>query len=171
HAVRDDHQRPSAHPVGEKPAERRQKRAGGEDEEREARERARPGQRLHPDREDDKHCPVAERGERLAGDQQPRVAIGEKPAHQPARNTVTSPLTVRPRRTTVGTASRSPGTGSLASGTSDERSPEVEPASTSTAEPCAMPISMSPETLEKRTSPAVTASSRMSPDTVSASTE
>ena len=81
---------------------------------------------------------------RLAGEQQPGVAVGEELAHQTARKTFTSPLTVRPRRTTVGPLSPSPTMGSLASGTSDERSPEVEPASTSTAEPSAIPISTSP---------------------------
>src|SRR5262249_1907940 len=165
HGVGDDHQRPAAHPVGKEPAERRQERARGEDEERQAGERARPGQRLHPDREDDEHRPVAERGQRLAGEQQPYVAIGENLPHQTARNTFTSPLTGRPRRTPVGACPPS-SRGSLPSGTSDERSPEVEPASTSTAEPSAIPISTSPDTLVKRTSPAMTESKRMSPDTV-----
>ena len=119
HAVGDDHQRPPAHPVGEQPAEWRQQRARGEGEERQAGERARPGQRLHPDREDDEHRPVAERRQRLPGEQEPGVAMRQERAHQLARNTFTSPLTVRPRRTTVGAASPSPYWGSLASGTSE----------------------------------------------------
>ena len=82
HAVGDDHQRPPAHPVGEQPTERREQRARGEGEERQPGERARAGQRLHPDREDDQHRPVAERRQRLAGEQQPGVAVREEGAHQ-----------------------------------------------------------------------------------------
>ena len=82
-AVGRDHQRPPPHPVGEQPS----KRAGDEapepeDEEDKPRAGARAGQALHPDREDDPHRPVAERGECLTGDEQAGVAVGEEPAHQ-----------------------------------------------------------------------------------------
>ena len=81
-AVAADHQRAPAETIREQAAERRGEGAETEHEEDETRTGARAGQLLHPDRHHDEHRPVAEGRERLSGDEQARVAVGEEAAHQ-----------------------------------------------------------------------------------------
>src|SRR5439155_1112133 len=94
----------------------------------------------------------------------------EQRLHQPARKTRKSPLTLLPRTTSVGPWPAADAA-SLPSGTSELRSPDTEPASTSRFVPVSTPTSMSPETLCRVTRPSRTDSRRTSPDTVFASTE
>ncbi len=97
--VRRDHQRSLAHAVDEQSAERRGEAREREDEEDETGLRVRAGQHLGPDAEDDDHRPVAEHRERLPREEQTHVAAAEQRAHQAARKTRKSPLTVLPRTT------------------------------------------------------------------------
>src|SRR5262249_2294562 len=149
----------------EQSRERSEERPQAEDAEDDAGLGRRAGQRLHPHGKRDEHRPVAEGGQRLPREEQTRVAVRKQRLHQAARNTRTPPLIGLPRTTPVGLPPWLPATGSLPSATSDVRSPEVDPASTSRSEPAAIPISISPETLENLTSPALTPLTRMSPET------
>ena len=150
--MRHDHQPPLRQPVDDDPAERRYEPGHAEEEEDDPGLRIRPGEDPRPDAERDEHRPVAEHRQELAGEEEADVRAAEDGAHASyaARKTRTSPLIVLPRTTTVGPVDSPPETGSLPSGTSEERSPEVDPASTSRSEPSATPISMSPDTLVKR---------------------
>src|SRR5207253_4297692 len=168
--MRRDHQRALAQPVDDEPADRRDQPGEREHEEHEPGLRVRAGQNLRPDAEDDDHRPVAEHRQRLASEEQAHVAACDQRAHQPARTTRKSPLTLLPRTTSVG-PSPAAEAASLPSGTSELRSPETEPASTSRFVPASTPSSMSPETLCRVARPSRTDSRRTSPDTVFASTE
>src|SRR5439155_23061825 len=113
---------PLAQPVDDEAAEWSDEPREREHEEDESGGTVRPRQHLRPDAEDDDHRPVAEHRQGLAGEEQPEVRPREQRLHQ-ARNTRKSPLTVLPRRTSVGPAS-SVSPGSLPSGTSELRSPD-----------------------------------------------
>src|SRR6266566_5517579 len=157
-------------PVDDEAADGGDEAGEREHEEHEPGLRVRAGQHLRPDPEDDDHRPVAEHRQRLPGEEQPHVAACEQRLHQPARKTRKSPLTLLPRTTSVGPSPSADAT-SLPSGTSELRSPDTEPASTSRFVPASTPTAMSPETLCSVTWPSRTDSSRTSPDTVLACTE
>ena len=76
--VRDDHQRPSTHTVGEHARERGGQAPRREHEEDEPRGRVRSRERLRPDPEDDDQSPVAEQRDSLAAEEQARVAGAEQ---------------------------------------------------------------------------------------------
>src|SRR5581483_3392429 len=164
--LRADHQRPLHDSVDEEAAERRGEAREREHEEDEPRGAVRPGELLRPDREREEHHPVAEHRDGLAGEELPDVPACEQGSHDGwARNTRKSPLTVLPRTTSDG-PSPSVACGSSPSGISDVRSPETEPASTSSFVPASTPTSMSPETLCAVRLPSRTDSTRTSPETV-----
>ena len=100
--VDGNHQRPLADAVREQAGQGAEERTEPEDHEDEPGGGRRARQRLHPHGEHDEHRPVAKGGERLPGEEQACVAVGEELLHQAARKTRTSPLIVRPRTTTVG---------------------------------------------------------------------
>ena len=80
--VRHDHQAALGEAVDHETAQWRNEAHEREDEEHEPRGARRSGQRLHPDRKDHEHHPVAEHRERLAGQQQADVRAREELPHR-----------------------------------------------------------------------------------------
>ena len=107
--VRRDHQGPLAQPVDDEAAEWSDEPREREHEEDESGGTVRPRQHLRPDAEDDDHRPVAEHRHELARHEEAHVAPLQQCAHQPARVTQKSPLTVLPRTTSVGPSPAAPG--------------------------------------------------------------
>ena len=81
-AVRPDHHAPPRQAVDDEPRDGREQRRQGEREEDEAGGGIAAGQILRPDAKDDEHRPVAEDGQRPAGEEDTRVADAEHAAHQ-----------------------------------------------------------------------------------------
>jgi len=138
-----DHQAALGKTVDDEPSERRDHAGRAEAEEDDSRLGVRAGQDARSDAERDDHGPVAEHRQRLPSQEEADVAATEQRPHA-ARNTLKSPLTVLPRTTSIGPSPTAPA--SLPSGTSEARSPETEPASTSRFVPGATPTRMSPDT-------------------------